>query len=135
MRMRVQGAVVAGQQYTQWSQWRWKQLCGGQLARVGPRIRAGADRSRIKYVRIWGERNSCTTMVTDLLARNLDLKCEGTASCVSGGLPNKHDFMRGANVHDEEHTLNILVSRHPYEWLASMRRTAQSSTTWQPSTV
>ena len=122
IRMRVDGAVAAGLQYTQWDRWRWRRRCGSEWARVGARIRPGADETRIKYVRIWGERNSCTTMVTDLLSRNLDLKCDGTAGCVSGGLPNKHDFMRGANVHDHEETLNILVSRHPYEWLASMRR-------------
>jgi hypothetical protein len=61
-------------------------------------------------------------MVTDLLLRNLALNCGSLDGCVSGGLPNKHDFLRGANVHDHEETLHILVSRHPYEWLASMRQ-------------
>ena len=52
-------------------------------------------------------------MVTDLLLRNLALNCGSLDGCVSGGLPNKHDFLRGANVHDHEETLHILVSRHP----------------------
>lgn len=123
VRMHVgEEAVAAGLQYTKWDKWQWKQQCGSKWTRVGSRTSPGADRSNIKYVRVWGERNSCTTMVTDLLSRNLDLTCDGTASCVSGGLPNKHDFMRGANLHDQAETLNILVSRHPYEWLSSMRR-------------
>ena len=41
--------------------------------------------------------------------------------CVSGGLPDKHGFMRGASMHDAESTLHVLVTRHPYEWLASMQ--------------
>jgi len=122
VRTRLDQAVEAGLQYAKWERWHWMQSCGSQWEHVGSHIRPGSDRSRIKYVRIWGERNSCTTMVTELLSRNLDLKCDGTASCVSGGLPNKHDFMRGANVHDEGETLHILVSRHPLEWLSSMRR-------------
>jgi len=107
VRMHADGAVDAGRQYTKWDRWQWRQQCGDTMARVGVRVRPGADRSRIKYVRIWGERNSCTTMVTDVLSRNLELSCDGDASCVSGGLPHKHDFMRGANLHDHEETLNV----------------------------
>ena len=107
VRMGAGEAVNAGDQYIKWERWQWKQRCGDKLARVGARVKEGADRSRIKYVRIWGERNSCTTMVTDILSRNLDLKCDGSASCVSGGLPHKHDFMRGANLHDHGETLNV----------------------------
>ena len=118
VRMGAGEAVNAGDQYIKWDRWQWKQRCGDKLARVGARVKEGADRSRIKYVRIWGERNSCTTMVTDILSRNLDLKCDGSASCVSGGLPHKHDFMRGANLHDHGETLNVgsfcrSASRHP----------------------
>jgi hypothetical protein len=136
IRMRVDSAVAAGLRYIGWDRWRWRRRCGemkeelgglmcnnsGAEWGAGARVRPGADPKRIKYVRIWGERNSCTTMVTGLLLRNLALNCNSLEGCVSGGLPNKHDFLRGANVHNHEETLHILVSRHPYEWLASMRQ-------------
>mmetsp|Transcript_58962 Transcript_58962/g.156274 ORF Transcript_58962/g.156274 Transcript_58962/m.156274 type:complete len:252 (-) Transcript_58962:1831-2586(-) len=52
-----------------------------------------------------GERCSCTTAITDLLSRNFDTRCNsrpvgghGNSSCVMGGLPWKHGFMRHADL-------------------------------------
>mmetsp|Transcript_88751 Transcript_88751/g.236247 ORF Transcript_88751/g.236247 Transcript_88751/m.236247 type:complete len:632 (+) Transcript_88751:98-1993(+) len=75
-----------------------------------------------------GERCSCTTAVTELISRNFDLKCDSDRwsgkpeSCVIGGLPWKHDFMRRADLAKADETLHVLVTRHPYEWIDSMRR-------------
>ena len=42
------------------------------------RARPAPDRGRIKHIRVWGERNSCTTVITDVLKRNFQLdSCSG----------------------------------------------------------
>ena len=43
-------------------------------------------------------------------------------SCVIGGMPWKHDFMRRADLRNQHNTLNIICTRHPYEWISSMQR-------------
>ena len=43
-------------------------------------------------------------------------------SCVIGGLPWKHDFMRRADLRNQHTTLHVLCTRHPYEWISSMHR-------------
>ncbi len=60
-----------------------------------------------------GERNSCTTLVTDIFARNFEksLSCEDKP-CIKGGMPWKHSHMRDADIQQQDTTLNILVTRH-----------------------
>mmetsp|Transcript_19182 Transcript_19182/g.52958 ORF Transcript_19182/g.52958 Transcript_19182/m.52958 type:complete len:655 (+) Transcript_19182:58-2022(+) len=94
----------------------------------------------IRRIWIWGERCSCTTALLDALSDNFDLDCDlkrrvtrwdpGTGwrvdwpACIAPGVPWKHGFLRHAQHANEENALNILVTRHPYEWADSLRRVA-----------
>ena len=57
-------------------------MCVRELKRQDHFARPGADKGRIKYVRVWGERNSCTTIVTEILQRNLRLDCKAQGETV-----------------------------------------------------
>mmetsp|Transcript_19179 Transcript_19179/g.52939 ORF Transcript_19179/g.52939 Transcript_19179/m.52939 type:complete len:663 (+) Transcript_19179:104-2092(+) len=94
----------------------------------------------IRRIWIWGERCSCTTALMDALSENFDLDCNlkrrvtrwdpgtgwrvDTPPCISPGIPWKHGFFRRARHVNEENALNLLVTRHPYEWADSLRRVA-----------
>jgi len=129
-------AVTAGATYTRWMEDRFREKGG----RYWNTTRKTEGTEKIKRIWIWGERNSCTSVVTELIRKNFNLECgnDGPApggaqkdknkskvlevDCVIGGLPWKHDFVRRADFSKQDSTLNILVTRHPYEWLSSMKR-------------
>ncbi|EKX39804.1 hypothetical protein GUITHDRAFT_114055 [Guillardia theta CCMP2712] len=111
-----------GREYVLWDRERFKRR-GGQYWR-GKRKKKGSDPSKIHKIWVWGERNSCTTLITSLLRENFNMNCSSSApsTCVIGGLPWKHGFMRNADLRDQSRTLNLLVTRSPYEWIDSMHR-------------
>ncbi len=98
--------------YALWDRQRFQRK--GGASRVGFYVKAGKDPKVIKRMWIWGERNSCTTLVTDILFRNFapNLSCKDKP-CVKGGMPWKHAFMREADLSEQETTLHILVTPMP----------------------
>lgn len=113
-------AIQAGHVYTHWDRRRFTNQ--GGATRIGFYVKPGKDPSVVKRIWIWGERNSCTTVVTDILLKNFaaGLGCQDKP-CVKGGMPWKHAFMREADLSSQDTTLHILVTRHPYAWAKSMR--------------
>mmetsp|Transcript_58943 Transcript_58943/g.156120 ORF Transcript_58943/g.156120 Transcript_58943/m.156120 type:complete len:850 (-) Transcript_58943:192-2741(-) len=115
--------VARGKEYTAMQSFRTESFAAPALQRAS----TASESWTIKQIWIWGERCSCTTAITDIIARNFDVQCSTNPTrrrtkCVIGGLPWKHDFMRRANLAKAGVTLHILATRHPYEWLESMQR-------------
>ena len=87
--------AATGVAYQRWDRRRFKQ--GGGRYWRGNRAKNGSDTKNINKIWVWGERNSCTTLVTEILKANFKLKCGSKQTeCVIGGLPWKHGFMRHA---------------------------------------
>mmetsp|Transcript_10252 Transcript_10252/g.24045 ORF Transcript_10252/g.24045 Transcript_10252/m.24045 type:complete len:825 (+) Transcript_10252:168-2642(+) len=112
--------LEAGKVYGEWARKRFENA--GGTTWVGTVVKEGRDPNRIKRIWVWGERNSCTTVVTDILARNFEtsMTCLDKP-CVKGGMPWKHSHMRDADINQQHTTLHILVTRDPLAWLKSMR--------------
>ena len=78
-------------------------------------IRSRNKKPTIRKVSIYGERNSCTTMISAILENNFRWQCDTYGKCVGPWNMWKHDFFRFAQnemVNDSE-TLHIFVTRHP----------------------
>mmetsp|Transcript_58976 Transcript_58976/g.156398 ORF Transcript_58976/g.156398 Transcript_58976/m.156398 type:complete len:560 (-) Transcript_58976:776-2455(-) len=121
--------ISRGKQYSELKTYRWKIKSGLKRSDQKRQKHNFSPLKPIRRVWVWGERCSCTTAITDLLSRNFDTRCNsrpvgghGNSSCVMGGLPWKHGFMRHADLEQSDETLHILVTRHPYEWIESMQR-------------
>jgi len=117
-------AIRVGKQYVEWQANHFKREGG----KVWGGARATGNKKNIERIWIWGERNSCTTIVMAILKRNFVLGCsEGMSPgnltrCIKGGVPWKHDFTRRADLDNQHNTINLLVTRHPYEWISSMQK-------------
>ncbi|EKX38799.1 hypothetical protein GUITHDRAFT_143986 [Guillardia theta CCMP2712] len=168
--MMEEDIAPTGLAYVAWDRQRFKSK-GGRYWR-GSRVKPGTDPRRINKIWIWGERSSCTTLMTELIRQNFRLGCgdPGGDECVIGGLPWKHGYLRhagtpvtcihalessetreeetrdqsedeerrcsrtrsrrraggdllpSADVRHQAQTLNLLVTRSPYEWVESMHR-------------
>eukprot|EP00292_Cryptomonas_paramecium_P008262 CAMPEP_0113704460 /NCGR_PEP_ID=MMETSP0038_2-20120614/26534_1 /TAXON_ID=2898 /ORGANISM="Cryptomonas paramecium" /LENGTH=276 /DNA_ID=CAMNT_0000629249 /DNA_START=65 /DNA_END=892 /DNA_ORIENTATION=- /assembly_acc=CAM_ASM_000170 len=106
-------AVRVGEEYIPWDRNRYHMNSEPLTVRT-QRLGAGS----VRTIWVWGERNSCTTSITEALAKNFQVD-------VSGGEPWKHSFMRRADMTLEKEAgpvLHLLVTRHPYEWMVSMQR-------------
>eukprot|EP00960_Hanusia_phi_P050118 760006-Hanusia_phi.AAC.3 len=101
-------AITAGAAYTRWMDSRYREKGG----RYWNTTRKTEGSEKIKRIWIWGERNSCTSVITKIIQKNFNLNCgEHSAKtesskntgfneveCVIGGLPWKHDFARRAGI-------------------------------------
>mmetsp|Transcript_46546 Transcript_46546/g.109403 ORF Transcript_46546/g.109403 Transcript_46546/m.109403 type:complete len:668 (-) Transcript_46546:444-2447(-) len=112
-------AFEAGKSYTQWDRLRSPSPVYSGLPR------SVRNRSHISKIRIWGERHSCTTLLLNLLRKEFpDLPCGHGTGCIADGMPWKHTFLRRRDrkFDYDATTLHILVTKHPYEWLAGMEK-------------
>ena len=73
----------------------------------------------IDYIQIFGERNSGTNYLKQLLEINLDPKIE-----IGSKFGWKHGFThkRAIKNKDTEHTLFLVLTKDPYSWLISMNQ-------------
>ena len=94
--MMEEDIAPTGLAYVAWDRQRFKSK-GGRYWR-GSRVKPGTDPRRINKIWIWGERSSCTTLMTELIRQNFRLGCgdPGGDECVIGGLPWKHGYLRHA---------------------------------------
>lgn len=77
----------------------------------------------IKRYAVLGERNSCTTALSFFIRSNLDFNCSPvTKHHCAEFMEWRHSFPSSLIQRKPNTTLFFLVTRHPYEWLQSMRR-------------
>ena len=64
---------------------------------------------------MYGERNSCTTMISRILENNFRINCGDDGRCIGPWKMWKHDFFRQAlkDVDYDLETLHLFVTRHP----------------------
>jgi len=71
----------------------------------------------IERIWVWGERNSGTGLTQNLLEQNFALPEK-----VIGGLQWKHGWMHQQDLSGMHKTLNVLLTKDAYAWLASMHK-------------
>eukprot|EP00292_Cryptomonas_paramecium_P011848 CAMPEP_0113693512 /NCGR_PEP_ID=MMETSP0038_2-20120614/19705_1 /TAXON_ID=2898 /ORGANISM="Cryptomonas paramecium" /LENGTH=292 /DNA_ID=CAMNT_0000615591 /DNA_START=468 /DNA_END=1343 /DNA_ORIENTATION=+ /assembly_acc=CAM_ASM_000170 len=107
--------ISAGEEYVAWDRLRSRH----PLQNISVRTHGSSKAFRhLRSIWVWGERNSCTSSITESLSNNFNVE-------VNGGVPWKHSFMRNANItlaNEIGPTLHLLITRHPYEWMVSMQR-------------
>ena len=77
----------------------------------------------IKHISILGERNSCSNAFEIFIQNNVDFGCRSDQ--IDGCVENRkwrHSFPTYHLDELSNETLYIHISRHPYEWIQSMRR-------------
>jgi len=82
-----------------------------------PAKNARQDATNITRIWVWGERNSGTGLTQILLDQNFLL-----SEKVIGGLPWKHGWMHQQDLTLMSNTLNILLVKDAFSWLASMHK-------------